>query len=233
MWPLGTTNLEVQARTKMVTTDFTVIDTPSLYNIVLGRPWLHAMRVVPSTLHQLLRFPTEFGIEEVKRNQVQAKNCSITAMKYTYTVREAEMAEVEDEDQEVLDNVGKEPANKSQKPLKKVLVQERDEERFFLLELGLAEEEKRKLEAFLRKKIEVFAWTPYEMSMISSEITCHKLNMDRSAKPVVQRARRPTMVHVQEVEEEVKKLLETQAIQKVNYPTWLSNTMVVKKKSDK
>ena len=42
-WPLGPVSLDVQAGTKKVTTEFTVIDTPSPYNIILGRPWLHAM----------------------------------------------------------------------------------------------------------------------------------------------------------------------------------------------
>lgn len=41
----------------------------------------------------------------------------------------------------VLDDVGKEPAEKSKEALKKVLVQEDDEERFFLIGSGLAEEE--------------------------------------------------------------------------------------------
>ncbi|KAF5950905.1 hypothetical protein HYC85_012898 [Camellia sinensis] len=62
--------LEIQADTKKVSTKFTVIDTPSPYNVILGRPWLHTMRVVPSTLHQLLRFLTKHGIEEVRGDQV-------------------------------------------------------------------------------------------------------------------------------------------------------------------
>lgn len=86
---------------------------------------------------------------------------------------------------EVLKDVGKELAEKSEEALKKILVQEGDEERFFLLSSGLDEEEEKELEAFLRANIEVFAWTPYEMPGIDSEVTCHKLNIDRSAKPVI------------------------------------------------
>lgn len=29
-----------------------VIDAPSTYNAIMGRPWLHTMKVIPSTLHQ-------------------------------------------------------------------------------------------------------------------------------------------------------------------------------------
>ena len=134
---------------------------------------------------------------------------------------------------EVLEDIDKEPAEKSEEALKKILVQDGDEERFFLLGSGLAEEEEKELETFLRANIEVFAWTPYEMPGIDPEVICHKLNVDRSAKPVIQRTRRSTLMHVEAVKEEVDRLLEARAIREVNYPTWLSNTVVVKKKNGK
>ncbi|GMP26890.1 hypothetical protein CsSME_00003142 [Camellia sinensis var. sinensis] len=71
------------------------------------------------------------------------------------------------------------------------------------------------------------------MPGIDPEVTCHSLNVDRSAKPVIQRARRPMLMHVEAVEEEVDRLLEARAIREVQYPTWLSNTVVVKKKNGK
>ena len=143
------------------------------------------MGAVPSTLHQLLRFLTEHGLEEVRGNQLQAKNCSMAAMKSTCSIRELGNAEIEDEDVEVLEDVNKEPAEKSEEALKKILVQDGDEERFFLLSSGLAKEEEKELETFFRANMEVFAWTPYEMPGIDPEVTCHKLNVDRSVKPVV------------------------------------------------
>jgi len=85
-WPLGAVSLEVQAGTRKIKIEFTIIDTPSPYNIILGRPWLHAMGAIPSILHQLLRFPTEHGIEEVRGDQLQAKNCSMEAMKSTCSI---------------------------------------------------------------------------------------------------------------------------------------------------
>nr|XP_009796307.1 PREDICTED: uncharacterized protein LOC104242892 [Nicotiana sylvestris] len=42
----------------MRTTLFEVLDGDMGYNIILGRPWLHVMKAVPSTYHQLLKFPT-------------------------------------------------------------------------------------------------------------------------------------------------------------------------------
>ncbi|XP_016490082.1 uncharacterized protein LOC107809901 [Nicotiana tabacum] len=47
----------------MKTTLFKVEDGDMGYNIILGRPWLHEMKAVPSTQHQLLKFPTTEGIK--------------------------------------------------------------------------------------------------------------------------------------------------------------------------
>ena len=54
----------------------------------------------------------------------------MAAMKSTCSIREPEKVEIENEDIEVLDDVGKEPAKKSEETLKKILVQEGGKERF-------------------------------------------------------------------------------------------------------
>ncbi|XP_070039651.1 uncharacterized protein [Nicotiana tomentosiformis] len=53
----------------MKTTIFEVVNDDMGYNIILGRPWLHDMRVVPSTYHELLKFPTPEGIKQIKGDQ--------------------------------------------------------------------------------------------------------------------------------------------------------------------
>ncbi|XP_069147092.1 uncharacterized protein [Solanum lycopersicum] len=42
---------------------FQILDIPSSYNLLLGRPWIHMAGAVPSTLHQCLKF--EWDYEEV------------------------------------------------------------------------------------------------------------------------------------------------------------------------
>jgi hypothetical protein len=39
------------------------------------------MKAVPSSLHQKLRFPTDFGIMEIKGDQVASKQCIMAAIK--------------------------------------------------------------------------------------------------------------------------------------------------------
>jgi hypothetical protein len=35
---------------------FQVVDIKSTFNLILGRPWLHTHKVIPSSLHQCLKF---------------------------------------------------------------------------------------------------------------------------------------------------------------------------------
>lgn len=42
--------------------EFQVLDVPSCFNILLGRPWTHPARAVPSSLHQKVKFPYEGAI---------------------------------------------------------------------------------------------------------------------------------------------------------------------------
>ena len=41
------------------TTKFLIVEAPSAYNMLLGRPSLNAIRAVPSTYHMVVKFPTE------------------------------------------------------------------------------------------------------------------------------------------------------------------------------
>lgn len=37
---------------------------------------------------------------------------------------------------------------------------------------------------FLKDKINVFTWQPYDMRGIDSEVMCHKLHIDPTTKPI-------------------------------------------------
>ncbi|XP_074300130.1 uncharacterized protein LOC141631344 [Silene latifolia] len=62
---------------------YLVIDGPSTYNVILGRPWIHEMKAIPSTYHQCLKFPTPWGVQEIRGDQEDAKNCYRIALKPT------------------------------------------------------------------------------------------------------------------------------------------------------
>ncbi|XP_056843199.1 uncharacterized protein LOC130495728 [Raphanus sativus] len=78
---LGEVLLPVYAEGVNQTTKFLVVDCPSSYNVILGRPWIHDMGAVPSTLHQLVKFPTPWGIRAVKGDQENARSCYQTTLR--------------------------------------------------------------------------------------------------------------------------------------------------------
>ena len=49
--PRGQLRLPIQTDSKVVEVDFIVVDAYSSYTVIVARPWLHALRVVSSTLH--------------------------------------------------------------------------------------------------------------------------------------------------------------------------------------
>ncbi|KAF8114104.1 hypothetical protein N665_0042s0026 [Sinapis alba] len=54
---LGTIRLRVYAQGVPKSVKFSVIDMRAPYNAILGTPWIHAMKVIPSTYHQCVKFP--------------------------------------------------------------------------------------------------------------------------------------------------------------------------------
>ncbi|XP_060202897.1 uncharacterized protein LOC132631328 [Lycium barbarum] len=54
-------------------TKFYVIEGDMGYNALLGRPWIYLVRAVPSTMHQVLKFPTPEGIKTVRGEQQATK----------------------------------------------------------------------------------------------------------------------------------------------------------------
>ena len=56
-----------QQITKDVT--FLVVDCSSTYNAILGRLTLNSWKAVTSTYHLMIKFPTEYGVGEVRKWQ--------------------------------------------------------------------------------------------------------------------------------------------------------------------
>ena len=59
------TFLPIYAEGVNLYTKFVILGSPSVYNIILGCPWIHKMEAVPSMYHQIIRFPTKWGIKEI------------------------------------------------------------------------------------------------------------------------------------------------------------------------
>ena len=60
---------------------FLIVEAPSAYNMLLGRPSLNAIRAIPSTYHMVVKFPMENGVGMVRGDQRIAKECYLASMK--------------------------------------------------------------------------------------------------------------------------------------------------------
>ncbi|XP_074374333.1 uncharacterized protein LOC141714730 [Apium graveolens] len=61
--------------------NFPVVKATSTYNAILGRIGIRAFKVVPSTYHMVLKFPTRNGIGEAKGDLKMARNCYVAALR--------------------------------------------------------------------------------------------------------------------------------------------------------
>ena len=65
-----------------MTVAFEVVTPFSLYTAILGRSWIHAMGVVPSTLHVKVNFHIEQGIAIVRESQQATRQCLLAVVNW-------------------------------------------------------------------------------------------------------------------------------------------------------
>ena len=59
---------------------FLMVDYSSAYNGILGRATLNLWKAATSTYHLMIKFPTEYGIRELRGDQVAARECYIAML---------------------------------------------------------------------------------------------------------------------------------------------------------
>ena len=97
----------------------------------------------------------------------------------------------------------------------------------------MSHQENEELIEFLRRNIDVFAWSAYEAPGVNPNFICHHLNVNPSIIPKKQPPRRSSKEHSDAIKEEVVKLKRAGVIKEVFYLEWIANTVVVRKKSGK
>ncbi|KAL0801374.1 hypothetical protein Bca101_056550 [Brassica carinata] len=79
---LGTIRLRVYAEGIAKNVKFSVIDVRAPYNAILGTPWLHSMKAIPSTYHQCVKFPGNDGqIITLRGDQSAARDLLVAEVK--------------------------------------------------------------------------------------------------------------------------------------------------------
>ena len=106
-------------------------------------------------------------------------------------------------------------------------------EQFFLVGSKLSAVDREQLLQFLISNRDVFAWSVYDAPGVSPELACHSLDIGSEHRPIVQKRPKLAPKRATTVLEEVGRLLAFGVIREIQYPVWLSNTVVVKKKNGK
>jgi len=145
-----------------------VVDCPSSYNVIIGRPTLNRWKAATSTYCLKVKFQTENGIGEVKGDQVLARECYqavlVAKENHTWMIEKKEEENVEAlETVELVDG----------EPMKTTKVR-----------TTMSADMKKKLTQFLKENLDVFAWSHEEMPGKSPKVIQHRLNVDPEKKPV-------------------------------------------------
>ncbi|XP_075479380.1 uncharacterized protein LOC142520261 [Primulina tabacum] len=151
--------------TEMIT--FTMVDSPSAYNGILGRPTLKDFRAVASTYHQKLKFPVGIVKEEGKRARVEVN--MIRRGRNRLPLLRKEVQEVRDEEPEII-------ALGSEKKMLRIAPD---------FDPRVMEE----LITCLQANLSMFAWSAQEFTGTTSDVAEHRLNILPNACPVKQKKR--------------------------------------------
>lgn len=192
---------------------FIVVSFFSLYTVILGRSWIHAIGVVPSTLHVKVNFHTDHGVVVVRGDQQVARQCLVEAVN-----REIKQKEFAGQDplQQLLEPLeGKE--TDSAKDLIKVSILSYENERFYIGN-SMKHEDRVNVLLLLVQNLEIFAWSPYDVLGVDPKFITHKLNVDPLFPPKKQKPRRSAKQHVEAMKQEVQRLKQAEAIKEVYFP---------------
>ncbi|KAK8957690.1 hypothetical protein KSP39_PZI001086 [Platanthera zijinensis] len=228
----GSVTLSINLGGAIKPIQFIVVDAPSFYHAIFGRPLLNKYQAVVSTYHLAIKFYADGRLCRVRSNPRHVREC------YLRTVNMIEIAplifpaaaEASSQSVAAVDSEGVhlEPSQVTQG----VPIAE-GEERKLSINSELPEDQKAELISCLLKNLDVFAWAAEDMSGIDPDVACHHLNVDPNFKPVQQKKRDVATKLADPIREEVSKILKANFIREIQYPTWISNIVMVKKPGGK
>ena len=120
--------------------------------------------------HQVVKFPTPWGVQQIRGDQSIARECYKTCLKPTVQYKGVNVPQVVSTDPEKLTEIILTMGDK------KVLVGQ-----------DVPPEVEANLIDFLTDRLDAFAWEHEDITGISQDVMTHKLNVDPNYAPVQQK----------------------------------------------
>lgn len=174
------------------------------------------MKVVASTYHQCVKFPTDSGTYTIKGNQREARTCFIAEKKKKNEAASAlRIANgTEDLSKKEPKDIGKKKSKEN--TIMQILVDRENLDRYVGIGSDLDDKIRVQLIELLRRNVSMFAWSIEDMKGIYPKIICHELNVDPSHRPVKQKRRKCGPERYRAVNDEVEHLLGAGSITGLN-----------------
>ncbi|GJS61129.1 reverse transcriptase domain-containing protein, partial [Tanacetum coccineum] len=207
-WPLGQITLLVKVgddeHSASAWMDFMVVRSTPPFNGIIRRPGLRKMKAVPSTTHGMIKFPVMGGILTLRSSRIIPMECAMVSGP---------------EDQPP-------PMNKVKEERIKVAINPEHPEQTVMIGSDLTEKTRSKLCNLLQRSLDIFAWTPTDMTGVPRQIAEHKLNVKKGCPPVRQKKRGQAAERNIAINDEVSKLVTAGIMREVHYHDWLSNPVM-------
>ena len=144
----------VEAYPQQVTrnVNFLVVDFSSYYNAIIGRPTWNSWKAVTSAYLLSVKFPMEYGVEEIQGDQLAARECYLAMLT---TDEQAQTMNIEE----------RRIVAKPTEALEDVSLDEDDPRKSTRIGADLEGKIKKDLIHFLRENIDVFAWSHEDMTV--------------------------------------------------------------------
>jgi len=166
---------------------YVVVNTPSAYNLLLGRPSLNRLGAVFSTKHMKMKLPSLEGkVITIRSNQKDAQKCYESSLKNRRSYNSTTISHVG----KVVEVLEVELVHR-QRPGPTGDVREREiEGMLFKLGTSIGQELQDQIARVIARHLDAFAWSSTDMPGIDPDFLCHRLTMDNRVRPIVQRRRK-------------------------------------------
>ncbi|XP_023903227.1 uncharacterized protein LOC112015096 [Quercus suber] len=85
--PKGMIRLPIQTNPEVVEVNFIVVDTYSPCTAIIGRPWVHTLGAVASSLYKKVKFPSGEQVLKIRGCQFTARQCMVAAISHRFHAR--------------------------------------------------------------------------------------------------------------------------------------------------